>query len=84
LRRATFLPVESQNCGSSGRQSSIHLPDLPDGGCGGAVTVFCAIGVCVNCGGAAMAITVATRRFPGVALRMFLRSVSLTAADPLW
>src|SRR4029453_5212108 len=35
FRRATFLPVDSQNCGSSGRQSSIHFPDLPDGGCGG-------------------------------------------------
>src|SRR4051812_49961303 len=32
LRRATFLPVDSQNRGSSGRQSSIHLPRRRDGG----------------------------------------------------
>src|SRR5215211_5922170 len=32
FRRATFLPVPSQNCASSGRQSSIHLPRDPGGG----------------------------------------------------
>src|SRR5829696_2326442 len=48
FRRATFLPVDSQNCGSSGRQSSIHLPDLPAGRSGGAETVLCAIVVWVG------------------------------------
>src|SRR4051794_41554357 len=32
LRRATFLPVDSQNRGASGRQSSIHLPRRRGGG----------------------------------------------------
>src|ERR671910_288967 len=40
LRRATRLPVESQNCGSSGRQSSIHRPLRGGGGTGGAVVVM--------------------------------------------
>src|SRR5215218_8805398 len=35
FRRATALPVDSQNSGSSGRQSSIHLPDRSLGGSGG-------------------------------------------------
>ncbi len=78
LRRATFLPVVSQNCGSSGRQSSIHLPPRVGGGTGGAVVVM---GGRV---GAAMAMTVATPGFPGVALGLDSCSVSLTAADPLW
>src|SRR5215204_4470153 len=67
FRRATFLPVDSQNCGSSGRQSSIHLPDLPAGRSGGAETVLCAIVVWVGWVGAAMGSTVATAGFPGVA-----------------
>jgi len=46
--------VDSQNSGSSGRQSSIHLPDLPDGGCGGAETVFEVIVVWAGWVGAAM------------------------------
>jgi Mg/Co/Ni transporter MgtE len=84
LRRATFLPVVSQNCGSSGRQSSIHLPPRLGGGDAGAETVFSgalAVGVRV---GTAMASTVATAGFPGVAPRLDSCSVSLTAADPLW
>src|SRR5687768_13745640 len=67
LRRATGLPVDSQNCGSSGRQSSIHFPDLPDGGSGGAETVFCSFVVWAGRVGAAMPTTVATPGYPGVA-----------------
>src|SRR3954453_24075640 len=40
LRRAPFLPVDSQTRGSSGRQSSIHLPGRRDGG---AATVFAVV-----------------------------------------
>src|SRR5215210_7044111 len=36
FRRATVFPVDSQNRGSSGRQSSIHVPARPAGGSGGA------------------------------------------------
>jgi hypothetical protein len=39
LRRATGRPVSSQNCGSSGRQSSIHLPRGREGGAATAVGV---------------------------------------------
>src|SRR5687768_852052 len=83
LRRATFLPVASQNWGSSGRQSSIHLP-LPLGGgaTGGAATVVGGAAEVSERVGAAMATTVATARFPGVAPRNIVCSVSLTAADP--
>jgi hypothetical protein len=88
LRRATFFPVLSQNRRSSGRQSSIHLPDLSDGGPGGAGTVVGAvsgsIGVRVNRVGAAMRTTVATAGYPGVALRLDSCSVSLTTAASLW
>ncbi len=36
LRRATPLPGDAQNSGSSGRQSSIHLPDrVGTADCGG-------------------------------------------------
>ena len=52
LRRATFLPVDSQNCGSSGRQSSIHRPRPAGGLGGGAATVFWSS--CGRCVGAAM------------------------------
>src|ERR671927_427844 len=34
LRRATPFPVDSQNWGSSGRQSSIHRPPLGGAGAG--------------------------------------------------
>ena len=83
FRRATFLPVPSQNCGSSGRQSSIHRPPRPGGATGGAATV---VGVRRGRGrvGAAMRTTVATAGYPGVAPRLNSCSVSLTAADPLW
>ena len=83
LRRATFLPVPSQNWGSSGRQSSIHRPPLPGGAAGGAATVVGGAGV-TGWVGAAMRMTVATARYPFVALLVTSCSVSLTAADPLW
>src|SRR5215210_156627 len=79
LRRATRLPVDCQNSGSSGRQSSIHRPPL-----GRAASV---VGGALACGGrvgAAMATTVATAGFHAVAPRLSSCSVSLTAADPLW
>src|SRR5688500_16510575 len=82
LRRATGLPIDSQNCGSSGCQSSIQRPRRPGGGLGGAATVV----ALVDGGrvGAAMARTVATAGFPGVAPGLDSCSVPLTAADPLW
>jgi hypothetical protein len=79
LRRATFLPVDSQNCGSSGRQSSIQRPPRGGGRTGGAVVVVRGARV-----GAAMATTVAIAGFPGVAPALDSCSVSLTGADPLW
>jgi hypothetical protein len=84
LRRATFLPVVSQKRGSSGRQSSIHLPRPVGGAAVGAAAVFS--GVLVDSGwvGAAMPTTVARAGFTGVAPRGNPCSVSLTAADPLW
>ena len=84
LRRATGLPVDSQNCGSSGRQSSIHLPRPVGGAAGGATTVFSGVLVVSGRVGAAMPTTVATPGFPGVAPREKPCSVSLTPADPLW
>ena len=79
LRRATGRPVSSQNCGSSGRQSSIHLPRGREGGAATAAGVVWAGRV-----GAAMPTTVATADYPGVARRLNSCSVLLTAADPLW
>jgi hypothetical protein len=84
LRRATFRPVSAQNRGSSGRQSSIHLPLPLDGGADGAATVFTGAAEVWELVGAAMATTVATGGYPDVALRVNVCSVSLTAADPLW
>src|SRR5687768_6351017 len=69
LRRATRLPVESQKCGSSGRQSSIHRPrrgGTKEGSDGGA-TVVAGAPVVGGRGGAAMAGTIPTPRFPTVA-----------------
>ena len=82
LRRATDLPVTSQKEGSSGRQSSIHLPRAV----GAAATVFGIAFAVVVSGrvGAAMPTTVARAGFAGVAPRGNPCSVSLTAADPLW
>jgi hypothetical protein len=83
LRRATGRPVVSQKAGSSGRQSSIHLPRLP-GGCGGATVAVS--GALVDGGrvGAAMPTTLTGLRFPGVAARLNSCSVSLTGPAPLW
>ena len=82
LRRATFLPVDSQNWGSSGRQSSIQFRGRPVAR-GGAATVFGGALV-VGTGGGGHAMTVATARFPGVALAAEVVFRFLTAADPLW
>ena len=51
FRRATFLPVDSQNCGSSGRQSSIHVPRPDAGGAtvfGGAAEVSGRVGAAMG------------------------------------
>src|SRR3954453_3566498 len=69
LRRATFFPVDSQNCGSSGRQSSIQCPRPVGGADGGAATVFSGVLVVSGRVGAAMPTTVARPRFAGVAPR---------------
>src|SRR4051794_18268607 len=53
FRRATVLPVDSQNCGSSGRQSSIQVVRPDAGGAGGATVVSGAAEVSGR-GGAAM------------------------------
>src|SRR3954453_23817513 len=80
LRRAIGRPVVSQNEGSSGRQSSIHLPRFR----GGAVAVASGALVDGGRGGAAMPTTVTGLRFPGVAARLNSCSVSLTGPAPLW
>ena len=84
LRRATCLPVVSQNCGVLGAPV-VDPPPRPIGGAAaGAATVVSGVLVVSGRVGAAMPTTVARPGFAGVAPRENPCSVSLTAADPLW
>src|SRR4051812_49573844 len=78
LRRATFLPVDSQNRGSSGRQSSIHLPGRRNGG---AATVFGVV-VRVGRGGAGIGRRGRLSVFPRAPLRWNRVSVSSPPNTP--